>query len=156
MKVFESILLLLWGVLMACSQNKENLNEKELKSELQRLKVTPDKGGIEKDVEASEVDSVWSMPYYTASLTDWESYFRTNNKYKNWDSKDEKMVLINAIIEKDSTATQVKVVGKGCGVKELEEEAVRLIKAAKVSPASDEHGNLLRSNWFIPVYFPPR
>ena len=96
------------------------------------------------------------MPYYTASLTDWESYFRTNNKYKNWDSKDEKMVLINAIIEKDSTATQVKVVGKGCGVKELEEEAVRLIKAAKVSPASDEHGNLLRSNWFSPGYFPPR
>ena len=46
MKVFESILLLLWGVLMACSQNKVNLNEKELKSELQSLKVTPVKGDI--------------------------------------------------------------------------------------------------------------
>ncbi len=40
------------------------------------------------------------MPYYTAYLENWESYFRTNNKYKDWDSKDAKMTMITATIDK--------------------------------------------------------
>lgn len=97
------------------------------------------------------------MPYYTAYLENWESYFRTNNKYKDWDSKDAKMTMITATIDKYGKPHDVKVL-RSCNVKKLDEEAIRLIReATTISPAKTEQGeDIEMKEWAIPVYFPPK
>lgn len=97
------------------------------------------------------------MPYYTAYLENWESYFRTNNKYKDWDSKDAKMTMITATIDKYGKPHDVKVL-RSCNVKKLDEEAIRLIReATTISPAKTEQGeDIEMKKWVIPVYFPPK
>lgn len=97
------------------------------------------------------------MPYYTAYLENWESYFRTNNKYKDWDSKDAKMTMITATIDKYGKPHDVKVL-RSCNVKKLDEEAIRLIReATTISPAKTEQGeDIEMKEWVIPVYFPPK
>lgn len=97
------------------------------------------------------------MPYYTAYLENWESYFRTNNKYKDWDSKDAKMTMITATIDKYGKPHDVKVL-RSCNVKKLDKEAIRLIReATTISPAKTEQGeDIEMKEWVIPVYFPPK
>lgn len=96
------------------------------------------------------------LPYYTADLTTWKSYFQTNNKYKDWDSNEAKMALIGATIDKEGKAHDVKV-SRSSGVKELDEEAIRLIQEAPISPARNKDGKKVeQTNWVIPVYFPPK
>ena len=97
------------------------------------------------------------MPYYTAYLENWESYFRTNNKYKDWDSKDAKMTMITATIDKYGKPHDVKVL-RSCNIKNLDEEAIRLIReATTISPAKTEQGeDIEMKEWAIPVYFPPK
>lgn len=97
------------------------------------------------------------MPYYTAYLENWESYFRTNNKYKDWDSKDAKMTMITATIDKYGKPHDVKVL-RSCNVKKLDEEAIRLIReATTISPAkTEQREDIEMKKWVIPVYFPPK
>ena len=99
-------------------------------------------------------------PYSTASLLNWKEYFRTNNKYKDWDSKDAQKVFIRAIVEKDGAITDVIIVKK-CNNDLLNNEAIRLIRDAKangaqIEPARNEKGNPIRSNWTIAIDFPPK
>lgn len=119
-----------------------------------------------------EADSVWSIPHNTAYLKEWKTYFRTNNKYKDWDPDNGKVIALTAIIEKDGSATDLKFAwaadldtrkkslanrrNNSDGIQELEEEALRLIREAKIDPGKDKEGNPVRSKWIITVEFPPR
>lgn len=88
----------------------------------------------------------------TAILENAQAYFRMNNKYKDWDQKDKKTVIVQCVVEKDSTASNIQV--RGCGNKELDNEAIRLIKEAKITPAEKGNRMLVRSLWTILVHFP--
>ena len=111
--------------LAACSQNKSvNLSDEKIEAELQKIEV----GQAEKAEKATaEDDSVSQIPYYTATLTTWETYFRTHNKFKDWDPKDPKMVMIGADIDKYGKPHHIKVV-RSSKNKELDKEAIRLIQ----------------------------
>lgn len=119
-----------------------------------------------------EADSVWSIPHNTAYLKEWKTYFRTNNKYKDWDPDNGKVIAVTAVIEKDGSATDVRFawaadldtrkrtfanrINNSNGIQELEEEALRLIREAKIDPGKDKEGNPVRCKWIITVEFPPR
>jgi len=102
-----------------------------------------------------EDTTIWDMPYYTPYLTDWKTYFPANNRFKDWPKDDEKMVMVGAVIEKSGKAVRVRVV-RSSEVDKLDAEAIRLIEEAPIDPARDEEGNKVRSNFRIPVYFPPK
>lgn len=144
----------------ACSGNKTP-EEKTftLHTEAQQVKQsqTKPKQATEKSAKAEPTEEENpDLPYNTAELTTWKSYFQTNNKYKDWDSKDAKTVLIGATVDKEGKAHNVKVL-KSCDVKELDEEAIRLIQEAPISPARNKDGKEVeQTNWGIPVYFPPK
>jgi TonB family protein len=92
----------------------------------------------------------------TAMMLNHIEYFRTNNRFADWDSNDEKRVFVLAIIEKDGTASNIKV-GTSSGNEELDNEAVRLIREAEYREARNLNGDIIRMGDFgIPVYFPPR
>ena len=115
---------------------------------------------------------MWSVSPYSAILPDAIDYFRTYNKYKDWDSKKGKRVLVRGIAEKDGTITGVgisygwdldpqsgamKNKSEGtCGLKELDEEALRLIRQAKLLPGMTDKKIPVRSKFVIVVDFPPK
>ena len=135
----------------ACSQKGSvNLSDQSIKTELDKIEVAQTEKAAEK---TAEKDSVWSMAPYTASLNDAINYFRANNKYKDWDPKDSKRTIIFAIIEKDGTPTELAVT-KSSGVEKLDEEAIRLVRNAKISPGGDENNKPVRSKWWIVIPFP--
>lgn len=126
----------------------------------------------EADKQTVEADSVWTVPFNTAVLPDALNYFRTNNRYKDWAPAKGKRIMIGAVAEKDGTATDVKVLHAWdynpqtgemqnksdgtCGIKELDEEAVRLIREAEYLPGKTKDGALIRSKFVIMVDFPPK
>ena len=133
------------GLSVSDSVNKDTMNM----TKVNETAISPD----------TTNDNLDAPPYSTATLLNAKEYFRTNNKYKNWDPKNSKTVLIKAIVEKDGSTTNVKVM-KECDEDILNKEAVRLIRDAKangahIDPAKNEDGNPVRSKWAIPVYFPP-
>lgn len=99
---------------------------------------------------------VHKMPYYTAELEDAINYFRINNKYKDWQVKDSKTIIIQCVVEKDSTSSGIKILRNGSGNKDLDNEAIRLIKEADILPARDDKGKPIRSIFSIAVHFPPK
>lgn len=103
-----------------------------------------------------EDTTIYDMPYNTAYLDDAINYFRKNNKYKDWDKNDKKKILVRAIIEKDSTASNIQVLSRDSANLELKEEAIRLIREAKILPALNENGEVVRSKWVNIIEFPPR
>lgn len=103
-----------------------------------------------------EDTTIYDMPYNTAHLEDAINYFRKNNRYKDWDKNDKKKIIVRAIIEKDSTASHIQVMSRDSANQELKEEAIRLIREAKILPALNEEGEAVRSKWMNIIEFPPR
>lgn len=135
-------------LIVACS----NANKKGLSEDTS----SPRKDQAQYLVSKSNGDTtVYKDPYYTAELDDAIEYFRKNNRYKDWPKNDPKTVIIKCIAEKDSTATDIRILRDGGGSKDLDEEAKRLIKSAKISPAMYESKKAVRSEFTILVYFPP-
>lgn len=140
--------------------------------EVAELPVAEPEKAVEAGVQTAEADTVWSIPFNTATLPDALDYFRTNNRYKDWDAAKGKRIMIGAVVEKDGRATDVKVVRAWdynpatggmknktdgtCGVKELDEEAIRLIREAKLLPGKMKEGTPVRSKFVIMVEFPPK
>ena len=145
--------------------------QKITEQEQQPAKEEPVKTAVQSEV-ASEADTVWSVSPYSAILPDAIDYFRTHNKYKDWDPKKGKRVLVRGIAEKDGTITGVgisygwdldpqsgamKNKSEGtCGLKELDEEALRLIRQAKLLPGMTDKKIPVRSKFVIVVDFPPK
>lgn len=105
---------------------------------------------------AIEEEPTDTIVFNDANMDNWLEYFRTNNKYKDWDPGKRTKTLVRAVIEKDGTPTNVRV-GRSSGNEELDEEAVRLIKNAPIKPAINKAKQKIRqSNWVILVEFPPK
>ena len=141
---------------------KPNQTDKELtvcdsihKDTLNTAKV--DKSQISSDTTDESLDT---PPYLPAQFVNALEYLRTNNKYKDWDPKNPKIVGIKAIIEKDGSLTNVAI-GIKCDEESLNKEAFRLINDAiangvKIEPAKNARGNPIRMRWGIYVSFPPK
>jgi TonB family protein len=102
---------------------------------------------------AGEDTTVYKMPAFSAELPDAVAYFRQNNKFKDWDKNDKKIVFIQGVVEKNGTITNV-MVKRSSGVTKLDEESLRLIKSVKYSPGKDANGQDVRSIISIVVPFP--
>lgn len=125
-------------------------------SPMPKTKVRPDSTKPGDSTKMKEETENSNIPYYTATLSSWKSYFRTNNKYKDWDSTNPQEVMIQADIDKYGKPNNVRIL-RSSKKKELDEEAIRLIQQAPIDPARNKDGEPIdQPNWVIPVYFPPK
>lgn len=143
----DVLAIIVCGMFLACnSPQKKGIEDSNV----------PDSVSHKQEIALTEDTVIYKTPYYTAELENWKEYFRENNKYKDWPKNDRKTALIQCIVEKDSITRGVKVLGQGSGNSELDNEAVRLISEAKVSPAMDGNRKPVRSVFSILVFFPPQ
>lgn len=85
-----------------------------------------------------------------------KTYFRENNKFKDWNINDKKEVGLEYIVEKNGSTSNIMVI-KSSGNTNLDNEAVRLIKEAVHLPGTNYKGEPIRcGNTMINVYFPPK
>ena len=92
----------------------------------------------------------------TPTLPNAKEYFRNNNKYKDWDIKNKKEVVLRYVVEKNGKASNIQV-RKSSGNDNLDNEAVRLIEEATFLNGTNLEGNPIRcGNNAIIVFFPPQ
>ena len=83
-------------------------------------------------------------------------YFRKNNRYNDWDSKNPKETLIEYVFEKNGKASHVSI-KESSGNAELDQEAIRLIKEAEYTVAKLKNGKEARAGgMMINVTFPTK
>ena len=83
-------------------------------------------------------------------------YFRKNNRYNDWDSKNPKETLIEYVVEKYGKASHVSI-KESSGNAELDQEAIRLIKEAEYTVAKLKNGKEARAGgMMINVTFPTK
>ena len=83
-------------------------------------------------------------------------YFRKNNRYNDWDSKNPKETLIEYVDEKNGKASHVSI-KESSGNAELDQEAIRLIKEAEYTVAKLKNGKEARAGgMMINVTFPTK
>lgn len=83
-------------------------------------------------------------------------YFRKNNRYNDWDSKNPKETLIEYVVEKNGKASHVSI-KESSGNAELDQEAIRLIKEAEYTVAKLKNGKEARAGgMMINVTFPTK
>lgn len=83
-------------------------------------------------------------------------YFRKNNRYNDWDSKNPKEILIEYVVEKNGKASHVSI-KESSGNAELDQEAIRLIKEAEYTVAKLKNGKEARAGgMMINVTFPTK
>jgi hypothetical protein len=85
-----------------------------------------------------------------------KAYKKANNRFGDWNKDDPKEVWVDYVVEKDGSTSNVTV-WKSCGIVELDNEAVRLIKEAKIpQPGVDKKGKPIRcGDQKMDVHFPP-
>lgn len=98
--------------------------------------------------------AIYNSPEVTAELPNAINYFLENNKYKDWNVTDRKVVFLQGIVEIDGTITGIKII-KSSQIDDLDKEAIRLINSAKYNPGKNKNKNV-RSKISIPVFFPPQ
>ena len=99
--------------------------------------------------------TIYDMPAGTAELLDPINYFRQNNKFKDWDKNNPQRVALQGVVEIDGTINGVRIV-RSSNVKELDDEALRLIQSAKYLPGKNEKGENVRTKYSVIVDFPAR
>lgn len=83
-------------------------------------------------------------------------YFRKNNRYNDWDSKNPKETLIEYVVEKNGKASHVSI-KESSGNAELDQEAIRLIKEAEYTVDKLKNGKEARAGgMMINVTFPTK
>lgn len=138
------LLLLLLCLTIGCNQRKpQTLEEKNPWEEPAQQVIVED-------------TTVYDMPYKTAMIDDAYNYFKKNNRYKDWDINNRQTILVRAIIEKDSTASDIRTVSRNVEYPELKDEAMRLIQETKIAPALNENGEVVRSKFIFVMHFPPK
>jgi len=126
------------------------------KPKANNTKETTDHSGSKEDDDEkiygfNDLRLMRSTPYLHRA----KEYFMQHNKYKEWNSADEKRVMIGCVVEKNGDKTDLTV-RQSCGVEELDNEALRLIREADVSPGTNLEGKPVRADFIIPVFFPPQ
>ena len=145
----------------------ENFVQKEIVYKPTTVSSTPKNNDVAEkpDISANKEDddktygledSRLNLVRTTPVLDKAKQYFKENNKYKDWNPQDEKKVLIEYIVEKTGKTTDVTV-KQSCGVEELDNEALRLIREAVMVPGTNLKGKPVRmKDFWIPVFFPPQ
>lgn len=127
---------------------------KQLPAVQQQEKTQTELATLEEKASVVEepIDTVlWNTPY----IKDWKEYYRANNRFKDWDPDKKTMALVIGIIEKDGTPRNLRI-GRSSGNEKLDQEAIRLIKEAKIEPALNKAKQPVRcSNFGVAVAFPP-
>ena len=127
-------------------------NEKSIDNDNKEISEILSADDDDKIYGKDDVDLISKIPQLENAL----DYFMANNKYKDWDPDNKKEVGLGYVVEKNGKSSDVKIV-KSCGVEELDNEALRLIKEAKFSPGINIKGERIRcGNMGIMVYFPPK
>jgi TonB family protein len=135
---------------LACNSGNSKANAtSKVEEEAVAANVSPE---INQPVAVQDT-TVYDAPAGTPELVDAIAYFRQNNKFKDWDKKNSKTVILRGIVEMDSTITRVTIL-RPSNVKELDDEALRLIQSGKYAPGKNEKGEKVRSKITIPVNFP--
>ncbi|GHV53726.1 hypothetical protein FACS1894181_17640 [Bacteroidia bacterium] len=99
---------------------------------------------------------VRSMPQWDGPLSKLLTWFKENNKYKNWDKNDPKRVSIGFIVEKSGETSRIRVQNSS-GNEALDEEAIRLVKEIKYIPGTNLQGKPIRcGEMMIMIEFPPK
>ena len=113
------------------------------------------KTGYEENYTIANVDTtIYDIPAGTADFLDGRSnYLRQNNKFKDWDKNNSKKVYLQGVVEINGTISNVRII-RSSDVKELDDEALRLIKSAKYIPGKDKTGKNIRSKYTVEVPFP--
>jgi len=117
---------------------------------LQANQATP--GYTESAVTKNDT-TVYEAPSITAELPDAVEFFRQNNKFKDWDKNNSKVVVLQGIVETNGAISGVRIL-RPSNITELDDEALRLIQSAKYTPGKNEKGENVRSKFTIPVSFP--
>lgn len=116
--------------------------------------LVSDKTGTQTIMQDNDT-TIYEIPATTAVLENAIEYFRANNKYKNWRQNDKRFVILKCITEKDASISNIGVLRGGSGNSDLDNEAIRLIKQAKLIPAKNEKNEVIRSFWMTVIHFPP-
>ena len=99
-----------------------------------------------------DMDNIYRNPQLENAL----EYFMANNKFKDWDPNNNKAVYLKFVVEKNGETSDIKIV-KSCGIEELDNEAVRLIKEARHVPGTNIKGERIRcGNMANIIDFPPK
>lgn len=159
MKKSTSLFFILLLFLISCNGNnsKQTLPTKNKSDSLKaENRVTYDSVILNNSQKTkSDCDTtVYDMPATTARLEEPDKYFRTNNKFKNWDKRDKRRIPVKCIAEKDGSTSNIRILQGGSGNIKLDKEAVRLIKQAKLTPARNEKNEIIRSYFVILIHFP--
>jgi len=163
-----SYLVVLFSLfLLPVSCNSKN---KSVEVEVADWGVVEHEVAIGDEIAVADGDTtIYREPATTATLENHINYLRNNNRLKDRKLDRKKKLLVRAIIEKDGTPTQVGIMmyqeadlnseawKKIDNWKEDEftAEAIRLVKEAKIEPATNESGTPVRSEWVMMVAFPP-
>lgn len=154
-KMKTTILLTLTGLflLVSCAgENKKN-NEKMFQNET-TLQTQSQNEAIAENI-VDEDTTIYDMPATGAVMQNAVNYLRENNKFKDWNKNDIQKVFVRGVVEKDGKLSTIVKVG-GTENEELKKEAVRLLKGATITPATNEKRQPVRSYWTNVVEFPPK
>jgi TonB family protein len=88
----------------------------------------------------------------TAELENATAWLRANNRYNDWGKSDRKLTVLQGIVEKDGSISNVRIF-RSSGVKHLDAEALRLVKSAGYKPAMRQ-GKPVRSKYSVVIPFP--
>ncbi|WP_029905076.1 energy transducer TonB [Prevotella sp. 10(H)] len=145
------ISILVIGSFIECNkpvkQTLEADNTQELKAEAVNIQPQEDTTIV------TDIALVQSTPYLDKAL----QYLKKHNKYRDWDANNKKQVMVGFVGEKDGTTSYANI-KKSCGVKELDEEALRIVRELKYDePGTDPDGNPIRvGNMVIMIDFPAK
>lgn len=153
-------MLLLTAVLMyGCKNKNPNISREELVAELNRAEektdtINPGNDSIDNDTIVMDGRFIKTTPM----LKDWKNYFLTNNRFKDWDEKDPRQVMVQYVVEKDGKASHVRLgTNASTGNEELDKEAIRLIEDATFTVGIGMNDKTIRTGRMaIVVYFPPK
>ena len=153
MKIKILVTLATLFLFVSCTGKSKKNNENSLKNET----VLPAQLQEEQIVEsiADEDTTIYEMPAASAVMQNAVTYLRENNKFKDWDKSNVQIVFIKGVIEKDGKLSTIVKVG-GSENEKLRKEAIRLLKDATITPATNEKGKPVRSYWTNVVEFPPK
>ena len=135
----------------------ENVEATKTVGEANTPAVTDDSEFIIDDTEFDnsdiELGAVEVMPEYPGGTTAMFDFIQTNLKYPESaiESNKEGRVYIGFVVEKDGSISNVNVLRGVC--EELDAEAVRVVKAMPKWNPGMNHGELVRVQYNLPIYF---
>lgn len=122
------------------------------------------KGNIAPQADAKpDKDGVWpiaeTMPEYTGGMDAMRAFIQENltvpEKYQNMDAKSEYRVFIQFVVEADGSVTEVETVKPDPSKKDLNDEAIRVVKAMPKWKPGTQDGKPVRVRYVLPVTYKP-